>query len=115
MSFHLSYGALDKICHGVEVGEPLLQVLGHNAIHGSDNNRFRLLLSDGFYSTSSSMLATHLNQMIHDQHLEQFTIVQVKKLVCNKVPILPNKVVIILLELVLSHQEPNSAARLATQ
>ena len=45
------------------------------------------------------MLATHLNKMIHDQHLEQFTIVKVKKLVCNKVPNLPNRVVIILLEL----------------
>ena len=37
--------------------------------------------------------------MIHDQQLEQFTIVTVKKLVCNKVPNLPNRVVIILLEL----------------
>ena len=100
MSFHLTYGALDSICHGVEVSEPLLQVLGHKAIHGSDNNRFRLLLSDGLFSTGSSILATHLNQMIHDQHLDQFTIVQVTKLVCNKVPTQPNKLVIILLEVV---------------
>ena len=38
--------------------------------------------------------------MIHDQHLDQFTIVQVTKLVCNKVPTQPNKLVIIILELV---------------
>ena len=97
--FHLSYGALDRIRRGVDISDPLLQVLGHKAIQGSDHNRFRLLLSDGLFSTGTTVLATHLNQMIHDQHLEQFTIVQVKNLVCNKVPTLPNKVVIILLEL----------------
>ena len=99
MSFHLTYGALDSICQGVEVSEPLVQVLGHKAIQGSGHERFRLLLSDGLYTNSFSMLATHLNNMIHDQHLELFTIVQVKKLVCNQVPNLPNRVVIILLEL----------------
>ena len=90
--FHLSYGALDRIRRGVDISDPLLQVLGHKAIPGSDHNRFRLLLSDGLFSTGTTILAT--------QHLDHFTIVQVTKLVCNKVPTLPNKVVIILLELV---------------
>ena len=99
MSFHLTYGALESICQGVEVSEPLVQVLGHKAIQGSGHKRFRLLLSDGLYTTSSSILAPHLNKLINDQHLEQFTIVKVKKLVCNQVPNLPNRVVIILLEL----------------
>ena len=99
MSFHLTYGALDSICQGVEVSEPLVQVLGHKAIQGSGHERYRLLLSDGLYTNSSSMLATHLNNMIHDQHLELFTIVKVKKQVCNQVPNLNNRVVIIILEL----------------
>ena len=85
--FHLSYGALDRIRRGVHISDPLLQVLGHKAIPGSDHNRFRLLLSDGLFSTGTTVLATHLNHMIHDQHLDQFTIVQVTKLVCNKVPV----------------------------
>ena len=98
--FHLSYGALDRIRRGVDISDLLLQVLGHKAIPGSDHTRFRLLLSDGLFSTGTTVLATHLNHMIHDQHLDQFTIVQVTKLVCNKVPTQPNKLVIILLELV---------------
>ena len=99
MSFRLTNGALARICQGEEVSEPLVQVLGHKAMQGSGQKRYRLLLSDGLYTTSFSMLATHLNNMIHDQHLELFTIVKVTKLVCNQVPNLPNRVVIILLEL----------------
>ena len=99
MSCALTTGALAHICQGEEVSEPVVQVLGHKAIQGSGQDRYRLLLSDGLYTTSSSMLTTHLNNMIHDQHLEQFTIVKVKKLVCNQVPSLPSRVVIILLEL----------------
>ena len=99
MSFHLTYGALANICQGEEVSEPLVQVLGHKAIQGSGHERYRLLLSDGLYTNSFSMLATNLNNMIHGQHLELYTIVKVTKLVCNQVPNLLNRVVIILLEL----------------
>ena len=99
MSFHLTNGALASICQGEEVSEPLVQVLGYKAMQGSGQDRYRLLLSDGLYTNSSSMLATHLNNMIHDQHLELFTIVKVKKQVCNQVPNLNNRVVIIILEL----------------
>ena len=98
--FHLSYGALDRIRRDVDISDPLLQVLGHKAIPGSDPTRFRLHLSDGLFSTSTTILATHLNHLLSDQRLDQFTIVQVTKLVCNKVPAQPNKLVILLLEVV---------------
>ena len=39
--------------------------------------RFRLLLSDGHYSNSFSMLATQLNNLIHDNQLAQYTIIKV--------------------------------------
>ena len=79
MSFHLTYGALASICHGTEVSEPLVQVLGYKAMQGSGQDRYRLLLSDGLYTNNFSMLATHLNYMIHAKHLEMFSILKVKR------------------------------------
>ena len=55
--FHLSYGALEKIHQGVDISDPLLQVLGHKAIPGGGPNRVRLHLSDGLFSTSTTVLA----------------------------------------------------------
>ena len=98
--FHLSYGALEKIHQGVDISDPLLQVLGHKAIPGGGPNRVRLHLSDGLFSTSTTVLAPQLNHLFNDHRLDQFAIVQVTKLVCNKVPAQPNKLVILLLEMV---------------
>jgi len=80
----LTNGALAKICQGEEVADPLLQVLGHKAIAGSGQERFRLLLSDGVYTNSFSMLATQLNHLVHDNQLSQYSIVKVKKFICNQ-------------------------------
>ena len=99
MSFGLTNGALARICQGEEVSEPLVQVLGYKAMQGSGQERYRLLLSDGLYTNSFSMLATQLNNMIHDKQLEMFTIIKVKKQVCNHVPNQSKRVVIIILEL----------------
>ena len=96
MSFNLTNGALARICQGEEVSEPVVQVLGHKAIQGSGQERYRLLLSDGLYTNSFSMLATQLNNMIHDKQLEMFTIIKVKKQICNQVPNQSKRVVIIL-------------------
>jgi len=92
----LTNGALARICQGEEVSEPVVQVLGHKAIQGSGQERYRLLLSDGLYTNSFSMLATQLNNMIHDKQLEMFTIIKVKKQICNQVPNQSKRVVIIL-------------------
>ena len=84
----------------MDISNPLLQVLGYKAIPGSDHTRFRLHLSDGLFSTSTTVLAPQLNHLFNDHRLDQFAIVQVTKLVCNKVPAQPNKLVILLLEMV---------------
>eukprot|EP00092_Neocalanus_flemingeri_P027258 GFUD01029560.1.p1 GENE.GFUD01029560.1~~GFUD01029560.1.p1 ORF type:complete len:129 (-),score=36.52 GFUD01029560.1:165-551(-) len=94
MSHNLTRGALARICQGEDVDEPLVQVLGHMAIQGQE--RYRLLLSDGQYTTSFSMLATQLNNMIHDKQLEKFTVIKVKKQICNQVPGMTKRVVIVL-------------------
>jgi len=96
MSHSLTNGALAKICQGEDVQDPLVQVLGHKAIQGSGQERYRLLLSDGQFTNSFSMLATQLNSMIHEKKLEMFTIIRVKKQICNQVTGQTKKVVIIL-------------------
>ena len=90
----LSIGALKK------EDDHILQVLGHKAIPGSDPPRYRLHLSDGQFSTSNTILATNLNYLISDNHMEKYSIVQVAKMVCNRVNTPPNKLVIILLKVV---------------
>jgi len=97
MSIHsLSSGALARICQGEDVVNPVVQVLGNKAIQGSGQERYRLLLSDGHYTNSFSMLATQLNSLIHEKQLEMYTIIKVKKHICNQVAGQTKKVVIIL-------------------
>ena len=76
MSTELTTGALGKISQGSEVIEPLVQVLGHKAIQSGGQDKFRLLLSDGQYTNSFSMLNTKCNNLIHDKQLEPFTIIR---------------------------------------
>ena len=94
----LSIGALKKIHQGIDDDDHILQVLGHKAIPGSNPPRYRLHLSDGHFSTSSTILATNLNYLISDNLMEKYSIVRVAKMVCNRVNTPPNKLVIILLE-----------------
>jgi len=92
----LTRGALARICAGEEVPQPNMQVLGYKKIAGSGQERYRILLSDGEYSNSFSMLATQLNPMIHNKELEQFTIIKVDKYICNQVQGQSKRVVILL-------------------
>jgi len=96
MSHSLTEGALARICQQEEVEDPLVQVIGHKAIQGGGQERFRLLLSDGQYSNSFSMLATQLNHRLHDKELEAFTIIKLTKFLCNKVDNQPKRVIIVL-------------------
>ena len=94
----LSIGAMKKIHQDLEEDDPILQVLGHKEIPGSNPPRYRLHLSDGHFSTSSTILATNLNYLISDNLMEKYSIVRVAKMVCNRVNTPTNKLVIILLE-----------------
>jgi len=109
MAHHLSQltsGALAKVCTGGDIVDPVLQVLGNKAIAGGGSERFRLLLSDGVYTNSFSMLATQLNHMVHDNKLSQFTIIRVKKFQCSQMAGGSKKVVILLdLEVVLPGEQ----------
>lgn len=66
--------------------EPILQVLGTKRISGGGNaERYRLLLSDGQYLQSFSMLSTQLNHLVNEGSLSEFTIIQVKQHVTSVV------------------------------
>ncbi|XP_031632411.1 replication protein A 70 kDa DNA-binding subunit, partial [Contarinia nasturtii] len=60
-------------------GEPILQVLGSKRIAGGNAERYRLLLSDGQYLQSFSMLSTQLNHLVVEGQLPEFSIIQVKQ------------------------------------
>ena len=72
---------------------------------GAAGNRYRILLSDGKYSYAYGMLATQLNPMISSGQLENYTIIKLNKVICNKVNAKPNpagkepRKIIILLEI----------------
>jgi len=92
----LTSGALARICQGEEVHEPVLQVLGQKVILGSGQERFRLLLNDGEYSNSFAMLATQLNHLVYENALPQYTVIKVKKYVCNQMADQGKRVTILL-------------------
>ena len=49
------------------------------------NDRYRILLSDGKYTYAYRMLATQLNHLITNGKLDNFTVVQVNKVICNRI------------------------------
>lgn len=65
---------------GGEVLEPVMQILSSKKIQGSGaNERFRLLVSDGKHTHSFAMLATQLNQKLHDGELSDFTVAKIDR------------------------------------
>ena len=92
----LSIGAIKRIHQGIEEDDPVLQVLGQKEIPGSNPPRYRLLISDGHFSTSSTIMAT---DMMKENLMEKYSIIRVEKMVCNRVNDPTNKLVIILLEI----------------
>lgn len=60
-------------------GEPILQVLGSKRIAGGNAERYRLLLSDGQYLQSFSMLSTQLNHLVTEGQLSENTIIKVQQ------------------------------------
>jgi len=93
----LTEGALAKIMRGEDIGDFTVQVLGSKPIQSGGQERHRLLISDGHYSNSMSMLATQLNSLVSEKKLENFTIVKIKKQICNQVA--GGKKILILMDL----------------
>ncbi|XP_066597449.1 replication protein A 70 kDa DNA-binding subunit isoform X2 [Prorops nasuta] len=78
--YSLSEGALDEIMNGVDIAQPILQMLGHKRLGGPNSTeRYRLLLSDGKRINSFTMLATQLNELITENILTEFSICQVNR------------------------------------
>jgi len=82
-SIMLSLGALKTAYQGENEEELVLQILGYKALPGNEE-KYRLLLSDGRYSTSRTVLHPEMNNLILEQKLEKFSVIKVK-LVCQKV------------------------------
>jgi len=93
----LTEGALARVMRGEDVTDFVVQVLGAKPIQSSGQDRYRLLVSDGAYSNSFSMLATQLNHLIQEKKLENFTIIKIKKHICNQVT--GGKTILILMEI----------------
>ena len=79
----LSLGALKTAYQGENEEELVLQILGYKALPANEE-KYRLLLSDGRYSTSRTVLHPEMNNLILEQKLEKFSVIRVK-LVCQKV------------------------------
>ncbi|XP_063701558.1 replication protein A 70 kDa DNA-binding subunit [Culicoides brevitarsis] len=78
----LSEGSILQIYNGTDVKYPVLQVLGAKRIPpqtADAEERFRLLVSDGKYQHSFTMLATQLNHMFTNNLLTDYTIFRVDK------------------------------------
>ncbi|KAE8751185.1 hypothetical protein FOCC_FOCC002013 [Frankliniella occidentalis] len=87
MEMELSEGALNTIMNGGQVDTPIMQILGSKKISGAgDNERYRLLVSDGVHVNSFAMLATQLNEMIRNGDLADNTIVRIKRYITSVVP-----------------------------
>jgi len=104
----LTQGAIPLIINsGMYSDTPVLQVLGWKNLSNDNaersvNDRYRILISDGKYSYAYGMLATQLNHLIIEGKLDTFSIIQVNKVICNRVTTKasagkdPKKIIIIL-------------------
>lgn len=90
----LTHGALLTICQGGTVYRPNLQLLSFKKLNCSSTGRYRLLISDGMFSNSYTMMATQLNKLVTEKILDENCIVRVNNLQCNTMQ--GKKVIIIL-------------------
>ncbi|CAG7833681.1 unnamed protein product [Allacma fusca] len=97
-NIQLTRGIIGKAMRDEEVpAQPIIQILGFKKISAQGGqDRYRLHVSDGEFSHSFAMLATQLNHLVHDNVIEQFTVVKVEKMVCNT---MNNKRIMIILQL----------------
>ena len=79
----LSLGALKTVYQGENEDDLVLQILGYKPLPGKEE-KYRLHISDGRYSTSRTVLDPGMNNLIWEQKLEKFTMIQVK-VICQKV------------------------------
>lgn len=82
----LSNGAVTDLMRGVDVPDPVFQILGFKKIAGQGGNeRYRLNISDGIHCHTFAMLATQLNNMVPQGKLDMFSVIRCDKIVSNSV------------------------------
>ncbi|EFX77455.1 hypothetical protein DAPPUDRAFT_247535 [Daphnia pulex] len=82
----LTNGAIPAIVekNGLYNETPVLQDF-RGLLQATDNNRYKIVLSDGKYSYAFAMLSAQLNHLIADGKLEIFTVVKVVRFTVNSV------------------------------
>ena len=90
----LSLGALKTVYEGRNEDDLVVQVLGFKQLPGEDE-KYRLHISDGRYSTSRTVLDPGMNHLIWERKIERFAMIQMK-IICQKVE---EKLVLILLNI----------------
>lgn len=97
MAHQLTRGAIPQIIEGGTPDSPVLQILSMKRIPSGTQERHRLLVSDGQWSSSFAMLATQLNGKVASGEISQNCIIQMNRFVCNTVQ--DSKKVLIILDL----------------
>ncbi|XP_042880445.1 replication protein A 70 kDa DNA-binding subunit-like isoform X2 [Penaeus japonicus] len=87
----------DDIINGAHPENPKVQILSMKRMPNGAQERFRLLLSDGKWSSSFAMLATQLNNKVANGEIANNCVIQMNRYVCNTVQ--NNKKVLIILDL----------------
>ncbi|XP_030601923.1 replication protein A 70 kDa DNA-binding subunit-like isoform X2 [Archocentrus centrarchus] len=84
MSVTLTKGAVEALYKGLQVNNPVLQLLNIRQIsNASGPPRFRLMMSDGQHSLTSCLLATQLNHLPEGNLLVPNCVCLLKKTVTN--------------------------------
>nr|XP_053639336.1 replication protein A 70 kDa DNA-binding subunit-like [Cherax quadricarinatus] len=81
----LSTGIIADIVEGAHPENPVLQILSMKRIPSGAQERYRLLLSDGHWTSSFAMLATQLNSMVGSGEISNNCIITLKRYICNTV------------------------------
>ncbi|XP_062309019.1 protocadherin-16 [Osmerus eperlanus] len=96
MDVRLSEGTIEDINKDTCIANALLQVVNLRRIDGP-TTRYRLMMSDGRHSFSSFMLASQLNRLVDEGHLEIHCVCNVKKTATNTIK--DGRQVVIILEM----------------
>lgn len=70
---------------GGEISNPIMQILGSKRIApgSTDNERYRLLLSDGQNRISFAMLNTQINERVKVGEIKDNTVIKVKRYITS--------------------------------
>jgi len=80
MAIELTNGSIEQLCNGTIVRQPILQLLGFEAMKTNNNETsYRLVLSDGVHMNSYFFLSFYLNDLIVSKQVKYGTILRINK------------------------------------